>query len=126
MLPTGAHHNVPNARLPSHHNTHHRHRAFHRSRLGGIQFIITPGLAARSLSLGRVCEVTVSGTSTVDTMRSALATAMGHPGCRARVHLSGTQFGGGELSGPGAVRDCGYTEVVPGRYCPPATSSNAF
>ena len=46
--------------------------------------------------------VTVPGDATVDDVRTSIADAMGHPGCRARVHVPGLA---GEIAGAGAFRD---------------------
>ena len=51
---------------------------------------------------GRVVTVTVPGDATVDDVRTSIADAMGHPGCRARVHVPGLA---GEIAGAGAFRD---------------------
>ena len=40
--------------------------------------------------------VTVPGDATVDDVRTSIADAMGHPGCRARVHVPGLA---GEIAG---------------------------
>ena len=46
--------------------------------------------------------MTVPGDATVDDVRASIADAMGHPGCRARVHVPGLA---GEIAGAGAFRD---------------------
>ena len=51
---------------------------------------------------GRVATVTAPGDATVDDVRASIADAMGHPGCRARVHVPGLA---GEIAGAGAFRD---------------------